>query len=360
MTSLRARLILAIVLTSVLVALVIVLAVQWFSMGRVADILLEGVGSAAEADAMVDEYVGGVVAVGALAAVALGGLTGWWVARRVLRPLERLADGTRQIAAGDLGARVAVPPDAELAAVADAFNQMAASLERVEELRRAVVEDVAHELRTPLTTLRGYTEALADGVVEPNRDMLATVHAEIERLTRLVEGLDALARDQGVRRSRAHAEVRLGEVVRRALALVHPELESRRIRVEVEGDDGVPSLMADPDGIGQVIANLVENAVAYADDGGEIAVRLSAEGGGVTCAIANTGPDIPPAELPLIWERLHRVDRSRARSTGGAGIGLAIVRQIVEGHGGEVGARSGDGTTEIWFRLPTAAPDPQG
>jgi signal transduction histidine kinase len=127
------------------------------------------------------------------------------------------------------------------------------------------------------------------------------------------------------------------------------------VRVRIQGADGdLPALVADPDGIGQVVANLVENAVAYVADGGEISVRLWADGDGVACAIANTGPDIPAAELPLIWERLHRVDRSRARATGGAGIGLAIVRQIVEGHGGQVGARSGGGITEIWFRLPAA------
>ena len=355
MSSLRARLVLAIVLTSVLVAIVIVLAVQWFSTERIAALLMEGVDSPEEADAMVEEYVGGVVAIGALAAVALGGLTAWWLARRVLRPLGRLAEGTRRIASGDLAARVEVPPDAELAAVATAFNQMAATLERVEELRRGMVEDVAHELRTPLTTLRGYTEALADGVVAPTPEMLATVHAEIERLTRLVEGLDALARNEVTARQRALAEVRLAELVPRTLALAHPELASRSVRVRIEGaDDDLPTLVADPDGIGQVVANLVENAVAYVGDGGEITVRLWADAGSVACAIGNTGPDIPSDELPLIWERLHRVDRSRARTTGGAGIGLAIVRQIVEGHGGQVGARSGGGMTEIWFRLPAA------
>jgi signal transduction histidine kinase len=187
--------------------------------------------------------------------------------------------------------------------------------------------------------------------------MLAIVHAEIERLTRLVEGLDVLARNEAGARSRATVEMRLGDVVRRTLALAHPELEARAIRVRIHGtDDDLPTLVADPDGIGQVVANLVENAVAYADDGGEIAVRLWADDRSVACAIANTGPDIPDAELPLIWERLYRVDRSRARATGGAGIGLAIVRHIVEEHGGEVGARSGDGTTEIWFRLPVSAP----
>jgi len=357
MRSLQARLILAVVLTSLLVAGVIVVAVQWFSMQRLAELLMEGVTSAEEADAMVDEYVGSVVAIAAVAAVALGGLTAWWLVRRVLRPLERLSEGTRRIAAGDLATRVDVPPDAELAAVAASFNQMAVTLERVEELRRALVEDVAHELRTPLTTLRGYTEALSEGIVEPTPEMLRTVHGEIERLTRLVEGLDALARDEAIARRQAVAEVRLEDVVRRALALAHPELESRDIRVRIHEGERLPPLLADPDGIGQVVANLVQNAVVYTTDGGEITVRLTADGAAVRCEIANTGPDIPPDELPRIWERLHRVDPSRARSTGGAGIGLAIVREIVERHRGEVGAASGDGRTSIWFRLPAVAPD---
>lgn len=357
MRSLRVRLILAVVVTSLLVAAVIVVAVQWFSMQRLSELLMEGVTSAEEADAMVDEYLGSVVAIAAIAAVALGGLTAWWLVGRVLRPLERLSDGTRRIAAGDLATRVDVPPDTELAAVAGSFNRMAATLERVEERRRALVEDVAHELRTPLTTLRGYTEALSEGIVDPTPEMLRTVHDEIERLTRLVEGLDALARDDAIDRRRALAEVRLDDVVRRALALAHPELASRRICVDLQADGLLPPLLADPDGVGQVVANLVQNAVVYTTDGGEITVRLTSDGGAVRCEIANTGPDIPPDDLPLIWERLHRVDPSRARATGGAGIGLAIVREIVERHRGEVGATSAAGRTSIWFRLPAVARD---
>jgi signal transduction histidine kinase len=345
---------LAVVLTSLLVAMVIVGAVQLFSMQRLSDLLMEGVTSADEADAMVDEYVGSVVAVAAVAGVALGGLTAWWLVRRVLRPLGRLSEGTRRIAAGDMATRVDVPPDAELAAVARSFNQMAATLERVEELRRGLVEDVAHELRTPLTSLRGYTEALADGIVEPTPAMLRTVNEEIERLTRLVEALDALARDNMAERRRALAEVRLGDLVTSALALANPQLEARAIRVRVEAPGDLPPLLADPDGIAQVVANLVQNAVTYTTDGGEVTATLCEEGGSVRCEIANTGPDIPPEELPLIWERLHRVDPSRARSTGGAGIGLAVVRQIIERHQGEVGAASGGGRTAIWFRLPAA------
>ncbi|MFN2484796.1 MAG: sensor histidine kinase [Candidatus Limnocylindria bacterium] len=341
--------------TSLIVAAVIVASVRWFSAEQITHLLMEGVGSEAEARAMTDEYIWRVVIIGALAGLILGGITAWWLARRVLRPLARLTDASRLVAGGDLAARVPEPSDRELRELAHAFNQMAATLERIEELRTALVEDVAHELRTPLTSLRGYTEALADGVIEPSTDMLRTVHEEIERLTRLVEELDLLARNEAQARDRARAEVDLGDLIRRALALVAPELAARSIVVRFHGADSLRPITADPDGIGQVVGNLVQNAARYTSDGGDIGVRLEAKGGTIRCAIANSGPDIPSDELPLIWERLHRVDRSRARATGGAGIGLAIVRQIIEAHGGEVGARSAGGRTEIWFRLPAGA-----
>jgi len=344
--------VLAMLATSLIVAGVILASVRGFSTDQIALLLMEGVSSEAEARAMADEYIVRVAVIGAIVGLVLGGVTAWWLARRVLRPLARLTDAARRIATGDLAARVPEPSDDELREVAHAFNQMAATLERVEELRSALVEDVAHELRTPLTSLRGYTEALADGVVEPSPEMMRTVHEEIERLTRLVEALDLLARNDARVRDLARAEVDLGDVVRRALALAAPELASRSIVVRFDEPPSLPRLSADPDSIGQVVSNLVQNAARYASDGGDITVRLHVEGRSIRCAIANSGPEIPRDELPLIWERLHRVDRSRTRATGGAGIGLAIVRQIIEAHGGEVGARSGDGRTEIWFRLP--------
>jgi two-component system, OmpR family, sensor histidine kinase BaeS len=352
MGTLRTRLVLVLIVTSLIVATVIVLAVQWFSTQQIAKLMMEGVESQAEAEAMVDEYLVRVMAIGAGAGIALGAVTAWWLVRRVLRPIERLARATREVAAGDLTVRVEEPPDDELRDVARAFNQMAAALERVERLRTALVEDIAHELRTPLAGLRGYTEALADGVIEPTPETLRTIYGEIERLSRLVQDLDTLARRESAIRERVVAEIDLAEAVRRAVTLAEPDLASRAISVRFEAEPDLPHPVADPDGIGKVVANLVQNAARYTTDGGEIVVRLRADGPALTCAIANTGPDIPPAELPLIWERLHRVDPSRARSTGGAGIGLAIVREIVEAHGGAVGADSGDGLTTIWFRLP--------
>ena len=352
MPSLRVRLIGLFVLLSLLVAGVIVLAVMQFSAEQVMHLIIQGNHTAEQAQAMFDEYVVRVMLIGAAAGILVGSLAAWWLVRRLMRPLEELTDASRSIAVGDLAARVAEPPDPELRRLAQSFNRMAATLERAEELRRALVEDVAHELRTPLTSLRGYTEALAEGVAEPTPEMLHTVHEEIERLTRLVEELDQLARDEPGERALARTEVDLAAIVRRTLELASPELGQRRIEVQIEDDQALPSIWADADAIGQVVTNLVQNAARYTDSGGTITVRLHAEGDRLRCAIENTGGDIPPEELELIWERLHRVDRSRTRASGGAGIGLAIVRQIVEAHGGSVGASSRHGRTEVWFSLP--------
>src|SRR5688500_3134799 len=347
MPTLRLRLIGLFMLLALAVATVMFLAVQRFGSEQIMKLAMESGSSEAEAQAMFDDYIGRVLLIGAGVGVGLGGLAAWWLLRRILLPLERLMAATRAIASGDRAGRVPAAPDPELQRLADSFNQMAASLERVEQLRRALVEDVAHELRTPLTSLQGYLEAMADGVVEPTPEMLRTVHEEIVRLTRLVEGLDRLARGDGGEVERALAEVDLSAVVQRSLAIYSPELASRRIAVRVDDAKDLPLLRAEPDAIGQVLTNLLQNAVRYTNDGGEVVVSLRADDGGVRCTIENTGTAIPPDELPYIWERLHRVDRSRARASGGAGIGLAIVRQIVQAHGGEVGASSADGRTRI-------------
>jgi two-component system, OmpR family, sensor histidine kinase BaeS len=350
--TLRARLIGLFVILSLLVAGVIVFAVLQFSAEQVMHLIVRGVGTPEQARAMFDQYVVRVMLIGAAAGILFGSLAAWWLVRRLMRPLEELTGASRSIAVGDLAARVPEPPDPELRRLAQSFNRMAATLERTEQLRRVLVEDVAHELRTPLTSLRGYTEALADGIVEPTPGMLRTVHEEIERLTRLVEELDQLARGEQGARPAAHDEVDLAAIVRRTLQLASPDLRQRHIEVEIEEPTRLPGLKGDADALGQVVTNMVQNAVRYTDEGGKITVRLEASPAWLRCAIENTGSEIPTDELGLIWERLHRVDRSRARASGGAGIGLAIVRQIVEAHGGKVGASSADGRTEIWFSLP--------
>jgi signal transduction histidine kinase len=330
-----------------------ILAVQRFGSDQIMKLAMESGSSEAEARAMFDTYIGGVLLIGAGVAVALGALAAWWLLRRILQPLDRLTRATHAIAAGDLAARVPPAPDPEFQRLADSFNAMATALQGAASLRRRLVEDLAHELRTPLTSLQGYMEALADGVVEPTPAMLRTVHEEIVRITRLVEDLDALARSASPAGDRPREPIDLAPVIRRAAALYEPELAGRGISTRVEVPEDLPSVIADADAIGQVLSNLLQNAARYADAGGQVLVSATA-GAGVRCTVENSGQTIPADELPLIWERLYRVDPSRARTSGGAGIGLAIVKGIVEEHGGRVGAESADGRTRIWFELPAA------
>ncbi len=354
MPTLRLRLIALFVLLALAVAAVMILAVQRFGSEQIMKLAVESGSSEAEARAMFDTYIGGVLLIGAGVAVVMGAVAAWWLLRRILQPLDRLTRATMAIAAGDLAARVPGAPDPELQRLGDSFNAMASALERAEELRSRLVEDLAHELRTPLTSLQGYLEALADGVVEATPEILRTVHEEIVRVTRLVEELDRLARADNPAGERRAEAVDLAAVVRRVAALYEPELAARGIALRVEVADRRRPVAVDPDAVGQVVTNLLQNAARYTDDGGEVMVQVSNREGRVRCTIENTGPEIPAAELPLIWERLYRVDRSRARSSGGAGIGLAIVRQIVEEHGGQVGATSASGRTRIWFELPAS------
>jgi signal transduction histidine kinase len=353
MPTLRLRLIGLFVLLALAVAAVMILAVQRFGSDQIMKLAVQSGSSEAEARAMFDTYIGGVLLIGAGVAVVMGAVAAWWLLRRILQPLERLTRATMAIAAGNLSARVPPAPDPELQRLGDSFNAMATALERAEELRSRLVEDLAHELRTPLTSLQGYLEALADGVVEATPEILRTVHEEIVRVTRMVEELDRLARLGENAGERTAEAVDLAAIVRRVAALYEPELAGRSIALRVEVGARRPEVTGDPDAVGQVVTNLLQNAARYTDDGGEVVVSVAAgERGLVRATVENTGPDIPAAELPLIWERLYRVDPSRARSSGGAGIGLAIVRQIVEEHGGRVGATSASGRTRIWFELP--------
>lgn len=358
LTGLRLRLIGLFVLLALAVASVMILAVHRFSSEQIMRIAMASGFSEAEAQAMFNRYIGGVLLVGAAIGVALGGLAAWWLLRRVLRPLDRLAAATRAIAGGDLATRVPPAPDEELKVLGDAFNAMASSLERGEALRRRLVEDVAHELRTPLTSVQGYLEAMADGIVEPTPAMVRAVHEEIVRITRLVEDLDRLGRGPDTTMSRiARQPTDLEAIVRQVAAIHEPRLATRGMSLKIVTSANLPMVSADPDAIRQVLTNLLENAGRYADDGGRIAIVLADESEvGVTCAVENDGPTIPASELPLVWERLYRVDQSRSRRSGGSGIGLAIVRQIVEQHGGSVGASSADGHTRVWFSLPVIEP----
>ncbi len=287
-----------------------------------------------------------------LAALALALLLSYLLTRRVLRPLSQMTTITREVAAGRYGERVEVAAQDEVGQLGMAFNRMADSLEQVERLRKHMVADVAHELRTPLTNLRGYLEALSDGVLPPEKDTFEMLQQEILRLVHLVEDLQQLARADAARAYLDRQELCLPEVINQMLALYRPNLEAKGIALETSYDPAGERVSADRDKLLQAIRNLVENAWKYTPEGGKISVFTERLAEGVRVDIVNSGAGIAEQDLPFIFERFFRADRSRSRAAGGAGIGLAIVKELIEAHGGRVGAESSTGVTRVWFTLP--------
>ena len=264
--------------------------------------------------------IGGLGAAALLAVMVM--LT---IFRRVFRPVEALTDGARALAGGRLDTRVAVRGDDEVAELGRAFNSMAEALERNERARRSMVSDVAHELRTPLTSMRVQIEAVQDGVIAPDAKWIASIHEDAAALAHLVDDLQQLSLgDAGVLRLEL-ADVRVAEIVERATT----GLSAPGISIAIDVPPEL-TIRGDARRLVQVIRNLVVNALAFASSSIEISARQ-----GEIC-VADDGPGVPPEHVDRIFDRFYRADPSRSRSTGGAGLGLAIARQLVELHGGTI------------------------
>ncbi len=287
-----------------------------------------------------------------LAGLLLALLLSYLLTRRVLRPLSQMVAATREVAAGNFTTRVEVTANDEVGELGSAFNRMADSLERLEKLRKTMVADVAHELRTPLTNLRGYLEGLSDGVLPPEKQTFAMLQQENLRLVHLVEDLQQLARADAAKAFLDKRQLDLGELIGEMLALYRPNLEEKGIAVSCSVDPQAGQVSADRDKLLQTLRNLLENAWKYTPTGGRLAVSTETTAEGTKVTFANSGAPIAAADLPFIFERFFRADRSRSREAGGAGLGLAIVKQLIEAHGGRVGAESDAEETRIWFLLP--------
>lgn len=292
-----------------------------------------------------------ILLVSSIDAAAVAMLLGWLLVRRLVRPLERMMVLAESIAHGDYDSRVDPGGPDEIARLAGALNRMAEGLHRIEGLRRDLVANVAHELRTPLSALRGYLEALRDGVVPASPETLASLHDEAVRLVRLVDALHQLSQFDA-RISRLHlGEVDLPALIRRLLDTYGPAFSRRGMTARVALDPEVSWVQADPDLVGQALGNLLDNAVRYAPEGADVVVAASRRDGTLRVAVQNTGEGIPVEDRPRIFERFYRGEKSRSRETGGEGIGLALVHEIARAHGGSVGALSADGVTTVWFSL---------
>ena len=289
----------------------------------------------------------------AVLAFLLAFVLSYFLTRRVLKPLSQMTSITRQVATGDFSTRVEVVTQDEVGELGIAFNRMADSLEKIENLRKSMVANVAHDLRTPLTNLRGYLEGLNDGVIPPSAETFKMLQGEILHLVRLVENLQQLAKADAAKAFLNKQQFSLSEAIGQMLDLYRLSFQEKEIALAKSFDHAaVKKITADRDKILQVLRNLIENALKFTPPGGEVSVAAEMVPHGMKVTIANSGAEISPEDLPYIFERFYKVDRSRSAERTGAGINLSIVKELVEAHGGEVGAESNDGNNRIWFILP--------
>ncbi|HSG91540.1 MAG TPA: ATP-binding protein [Pseudomonadales bacterium] len=296
----------------------------------------------------------------AAAAALLAGAVGWWLARRLLAPVSAVAEGARQLAEGRYDLRLEDARSDELGALARDFNRLASALEAARDARQRWLADVAHELRTPLSVLRAEIDALRDGVRPVDATALDSLAAEMVRLSRLVDDLhqlslaDAGALDYHMRRTD------LVDQVRACAGRFETRIADAGLALECTLPDRALVAEIDPDRFDQMLGNLLENALRYTDAPGTVRLTLTGSADRVQLSVDDSAPGVAEADRERLFERFTRLDASRSRETGGAGLGLAIVRRIAEAHGGDVAADASPlGGVRIRVDLPLAQGDPE-
>ncbi|MDH3874261.1 MAG: ATP-binding protein [Desulfobacteraceae bacterium] len=293
-----------------------------------------------------------------LSALLLALLLSFLLIKRVLGPLAQMAEITRSISSGDYSVSIPIRSKDEVGQLAMAFNRMADSLQKIERLRKTMMIDVAHELRTPLSNIQGYLEALIDDVVPASRETFELLHDETLRLTHLVEDILHLAKADAARETLDLMDIRIGDVIERVLDVFRTQFETKRIDVDSTKVDGTVRIYADPEKMTQVIRNLMQNAYQYTISGGTVKIITRSMNQDIQVVFANTGVEVAEQDLPFIFERFYRGEKSRSREHGGAGIGLAIVKELIEAHNGKVGAQIHNDETRVWFSLPISPLNP--
>ena len=273
--------------------------------------------------------------------------------RQITSPLRAVSQAAEAIASGQLDRRVEAKTSDEIGRLAQSFNRMAESLTQADVQRRNMVADIAHELRTPLTVVQGSLEAMLDGVYELNMDNIASVHQQTALLGRLVADLRDLALAEAGQLRLDWKTVDLGMLIAQANDGLRSQAEDKRVTLKVELPQELPRIRGDGQRLQQVVFNLLSNALRHTPTGGTVTTAMESKEDRVVIRVQDTGSGIPPEDLPHVFERFYRVDRSRARTTGGSGLGLTIAKRIVEAHGGQISAQSwlGAGST-FAFSLP--------
>ncbi len=282
-----------------------------------------------------------------------------WYSKRMARPLDEMAAASRKFARGDFSVRVrqVEDPTDEMGALIESFNSMADSLEKAEERRSEFIANISHELRTPMTTISGFADGILDGTIPPEEEKkyLRSISDETKRLSRLVrEMLDVSQMRSRVSDPDKRTVFDLTELILQTML----SFESRATKKNLDVDPQLPEqhimVRADRDGITQVIYNLIDNAVKFADRGSCITISLYKDDGKAYVSIRDQGETIPPDDLPFIFDRFHKSDRSRSLDKSGVGLGLYLVKAIINNHDEDIAVKSEDGVTEFVFTLPLA------
>ena len=304
---------------------------------------------------MEDAFIDSVRSAGlaaALTALLIALAIAFLFARRFSRPLVALADAVGQMGPRSLSRRVPVMSEDEIGQAAKAFNHMAERLEQNERLRKNMLADVAHELRTPLAILRGNLESLQDGVIAADTETFASLHEETLRMTRLVADLQELALAEAGELQLNREPFSLTDMIEKVSGSLRSIAETRNIRLLVGSAEAV-RLIADRQRLEQVLYNLLMNALKYTPTGGQIQIKTWGEEGTGFFSVEDSGKGIAPEDLPYVFERFYRADKSRTRETGGTGLGLAIAQKFVEAHGGTIQVESHPGQgAKLTVRLP--------
>ena len=294
----------------------------------------------------------------AIAVLVVSMLAASFLSRMQVRPLGQMADAARRFGRGELGVRVEESPKntSEINDLARAFNTMVDSLESSERRRQEFVANVSHELKTPMTTIGGYIDGMLDGTIPPEKQQhyMQIVSGEVRRLSRLVRNMLDISRLQamGVEESRM-TRFDLGELMSDVIITFEQKINGKGLNVDVELPDRPVWVKAERDGITQVVYNLLDNAIKFCPQGGKLGLFLALEGGKAKVTVQNSGPTIDPNELPLLFDRFHKADKSRSADREGWGLGLYIAKTIVGAYGGDIWATSENGITNFIFTLPT-------
>lgn len=281
---------------------------------------------------------------------------------RIVSPLRRMAAATRRFAKGDFSVRVKVDGNDEVAELASALDHMATSLSSLETMRRSFIANVSHELKTPMTTIAGFVDGMLDGTIPPDQQShyMKIVADEVKRLSRLVRSMLDLSRIDSGQLKMTAVRLNLTEIVGSVLVTFEQRIEQKRLQITGLEDQGDIAVNGDHDLLGQVVYNLIDNAVKFTNEGGTIEIRLFQTAGRVQCCIRNTGAGIPAEEMPQLFDRFYKSDRSRSLDKNGLGLGLYIVKTVIDLHHGQITVRSVEGEyTEFAFWLPAADPDPE-